>query len=298
MTDSGLTPGPDVAGHQARVLIVDDEPQSRRLLEVMLRPEGFLLQTADCGEEALACVARQPPDLILLDVMMPGLDGYAVARAVKNDRTTSNIAVIMVTASGDREARMRGLNAGAEEFLSKPVDRSELCARVKNLLRLKAYGDYYSRSSRTLEAEVASRTADLVERTRSLEHQAEVLTEQAALLDLAPNAIIVRDMQSRILFWNHGAEVMYGWTRAEALGTNTRELLKTEFSEPLDVINETLLRSGQWSGDVVHYRRDGGRLRSPADGRCSATPKGRRPGSSRFTTTSRIRCVPTPSADC
>lgn len=129
---------PDVADRPARILIVDDELPNRELLEVMLAPEGFHLATAATGEEALAMVAQEPPDLILLDVMMSGLDGYQVAAEIKDHAATKNVAVIMVTAMDDRSARMRGLKAGAEDFLSKPVDRAELVARVRNLLRLKA----------------------------------------------------------------------------------------------------------------------------------------------------------------
>ncbi|HSM08299.1 MAG TPA: response regulator [Gemmatimonadota bacterium] len=260
MTDPAEMPGPGAADHQARILIVDDEPHNRSLLEVMLTPEGFQFETANSGEGALACVARQPPDLILLDVMMPDMDGYEVAARLKGDSATNHIPIIMVTALGDREAILRGLNAGAEDFLSKPVDRAGLRVRVRNLLRLKAYSDYYSSFSQTLQKKVASRTTDLVERTRMLEQQAAVLTQHAALLDMAPNAIIVRDLEYRILFWNRGAELMYGWPRAEALGRVTYELLKTEFPEPIDSLSRALLLTGQWDGEVVHQTRDGRRL--------------------------------------
>jgi two-component system cell cycle sensor histidine kinase/response regulator CckA len=157
---------PDLAGRQARILIVDDERDNRQLLEVMLSPEGFHLATASSGEEALAMVAEQPPDLVLLDIMMPGMDGHAVAARIKGHPATKNIPVIMITALDDRNARMLGLNAGAEDFLSKPVDRAELCVRVRNLLRLKAYGDYYDKYSQMLEGEVGSRTADLIDSER------------------------------------------------------------------------------------------------------------------------------------
>jgi PAS domain S-box-containing protein len=133
------------------------------------------------------------------------------------------------------------------------VDRAELCVRVRNLLRLKNYGDYFDKYSQRLESEVISRTADLVERTK----QAAVLAEQAALLDLAQDAIVVRDMQSRILFWNRGAEVMYGWLSKEALGRNSYELLQTEFSEPIEHIEAKLLCHGQWEGESIHRKRDG-----------------------------------------
>ena len=138
----------DLTGHAARVLIVDDELRNRQLLEVMLTPEGVTLQTASSGEEALAMVAEQPPDLILLDVMMPGIDGYQVAAKIKSNRATAKIPVIMITALDDHKSRMFGLSTGAEEFLTKPVDRAELCTRVRNMLRLKAYSDYHDQVPR------------------------------------------------------------------------------------------------------------------------------------------------------
>jgi two-component system cell cycle sensor histidine kinase/response regulator CckA len=161
-----MNPNPDIPDHQARILIVDDERHNRELLEVMLAPEGFILQKATSGEDALAIVAKQPPDLILLDIMMPGMNGYQVAGRIKGNVATKNIPVIMVTALDDHNARMLGLSAGAEDFLSKPIDRAELCVRVRNLLRLKAYGDYHDKYSQILEGEVGSRAADLAESER------------------------------------------------------------------------------------------------------------------------------------
>jgi diguanylate cyclase (GGDEF)-like protein len=146
----------------ATILIVDDEIQNRRLLEALLLPEGYLTECAATGEEALALIADHPPDLILLDVMMPGMDGYQVAIALKADPATSAIPIIMVTAQVDRSARLAGLEAGAEEFLTKPVDRAELWVRVRNLLRLKAFGDFLKNHNAILEEQVWERTADLM----------------------------------------------------------------------------------------------------------------------------------------
>ncbi|MDP8984200.1 MAG: PAS domain S-box protein [Pseudomonadota bacterium] len=221
--------------HLPRILIVDDERHNRQLLEIMLAPEGFELVSAASGVEALAVVAQQPPDVILLDVMMPGTDGYEVADQIKNNFATRNIPIIMITALNSRDARMQALTAGAEDFLSKPVDRAELCMRVRNLSRLKTYGDFY-------------------------EKQAAILTEQAALLDLAQDAIVALDLQNRILFWSLGAEAMYGWSSEEVLGRNMVELLRAEFSEPIEHLSVALLRKGRWEGETVHYRRDGRQL--------------------------------------
>jgi signal transduction histidine kinase/DNA-binding response OmpR family regulator len=157
-------PAFDAFDRQACVLIVDDERHNRELLEVLLRPEGFLLLSAASGEEALAMVARQAPDLILLDVMMPGMDGYEVARRIKSDPATKSIPVIMLTALDDRNARMLGLTAGAEDFLTKPLDRAELSVRVRNLLRIKAYGD---KLQGTLDA-LESVNAELDRRTKEI----------------------------------------------------------------------------------------------------------------------------------
>ncbi len=129
------------AGQPARILIVDDERHNRTLLEVMLAPEGFVLTTAASGEEALAMVAQQAPDLIVLDVLMPGIGGHEVAAALKGSLATKNIPIIMVTAHDDHDAKLFGLTAGAEDFLTKPLDRAELCMRVRNLLRLKVASD-------------------------------------------------------------------------------------------------------------------------------------------------------------
>lgn len=130
-----MNPSPDIAARPVRILIADDQRQNRQLLEVMLSPEGFVFLTAARGDEALAIVAQQSPDLILLDVMMPGMDGYQVAAKIKGNLATKNIPIIMVSGLHDSGARMLAKSAGADDFLSRPVDRAELVVRVRNLLR-------------------------------------------------------------------------------------------------------------------------------------------------------------------
>lgn len=130
------TPAQSREPRRPRILIVDDERRNRQLLEVMLQDEGYELLLAEGGQEALRSVAAAPPDLILLDVMMPGMNGYEVAASLKVDPETRHIPIIILTALDDRNSRVHGLVAGAEEFLTKPVNRHELCLRVRNLLRL------------------------------------------------------------------------------------------------------------------------------------------------------------------
>jgi CheY-like chemotaxis protein len=123
----------------ALVLVVDDEASSREPLVVMLQGEGYRTAIASNGRAALASIARQPPDLILLDVTMPGMDGYELATLLKANPTTASIPIVMVTGFTGRGARVVGLNAGAEDILSKPVDAPELALKVRNLLRLRAH---------------------------------------------------------------------------------------------------------------------------------------------------------------
>ncbi|RQO61535.1 EAL domain-containing protein [Pseudomonas sp. KBW05] len=141
----------------ATLLIVDDELQVRKLLETLLQYEGYHTQSVASGEEALALVAQQPPDLILLDIMMPGMDGYEVAHQLKGDPATANIPIIMLSALSEPSARLSGLQTGAEEFISKPVERVELWLRVRNLLRLKTYGDQLKSHSLILEQQLRER---------------------------------------------------------------------------------------------------------------------------------------------
>ncbi|HEX2788887.1 MAG TPA: response regulator [Steroidobacteraceae bacterium] len=251
---------PDVAKHSPSILIVDNEQRSRDLLQIMLAAEGFQIQSAASAEQGLAMIQQQPPDLILLDVMMAGMDGYQMASKIKGNRATRHIPIVMVTARDDQDGKMLGLLSGAENFLTKPVNRAELCLRARNLIRLKAYGDECRERSEALERELAARSAALAERIKVVEQQAGVVAEQAALLDLARQAVVVRDVHDHMLYWSHGAELMYGWLSSQVLGRTKAEVLKSEFFEPVEQINATLQRLGRWEGESIQFRRDGTRL--------------------------------------
>jgi DNA-binding response OmpR family regulator len=136
-----VTTPPDATRAPARVLIVDDERANQQLLEIMLEREGYDLSVATSGDEALAMVARHPPDLVLLDIMMPGMNGYVVTARLKANPATRHIPVLMLSSLGDRSSQAHGLGAGADGFLSKPVDRRELCDRVRAVLAARAPAD-------------------------------------------------------------------------------------------------------------------------------------------------------------
>jgi two-component system, sensor histidine kinase and response regulator len=146
------------------LLIVDDEERNIRLLKAMLMARNFDLREATQGEEALRIVSETSPDLILLDVMMPRMDGFEVCRRLKQDEKTKVIPIIMVTALAEKQHRLKALEVGADDFISKPVDHMELTVRVKSLLRIKSYQDELQNHLR----EIVSKNAKLeeLEKTR------------------------------------------------------------------------------------------------------------------------------------
>ncbi len=143
-----------------RILVVDDDPRNVKLLVDLLALEGYAVTSATSGEDALA---REPPDLMLLDVMMGGMSGYDVCRAVRADPRTAILPIVMVTAVDPAEERIRGLEAGADDFLAKPVDPEELLVRVRSLLRIKELHDRVEAQA----GELARLNADLEARVRT-----------------------------------------------------------------------------------------------------------------------------------
>jgi adenylate cyclase len=134
----------------AKVLVVDDTPMNVKMLADVLAFKGYQVATAAGGKEGLAKVESEKPDLVLLDVMMPDLDGYAVCRAIRAMPETAILPVVMVTALDPAQERVKGLEAGADDFLSKPINQPELLARVRSLLRIKAFHDQVQAQAREL----------------------------------------------------------------------------------------------------------------------------------------------------
>ena len=130
------------------ILIVDDDETNIAVFDMLLKLENYQTIISKNGKDAIEKTASKQPDLVLLDVMMPIMDGFEVAKRLKGDPNTNKIPIIIITALNDHSSRLKGLEAGAEDFINKPVDKAELLARVKNLVRLKAYNDLLANNNR------------------------------------------------------------------------------------------------------------------------------------------------------
>jgi adenylate cyclase len=144
----------------ARILVVDDVPENVRLLEALLAPRGYDVISATDGRAALELAESAKPDLVLLDVVMPQLDGYGVCRRLRERETTAVLPVIMLTAS-DGPEKTKAIEAGADDFIAKPFNHDELFARVRSLLRIKRYHDTIKELNRTLEERVQTQVDEL-----------------------------------------------------------------------------------------------------------------------------------------
>jgi len=172
-----------------KLLLVDDEDANLRLLAQWLIPLGYDLEFAGNGEEAVRKARECKPALIILDVMMPVMDGYEACRILKTDPETKNIPIIIATALHDRESKLKGLSASANEFLSKPIDQIELTLRVKNLLQIKAFEDFMLKHNQILEQQVRERTRDLLCMSNDMVRK---LTAAAEFRDTETGAHIAR----------------------------------------------------------------------------------------------------------
>ncbi len=154
---------------KARILAVDDQPHNLRLLVALLNARGYEVVTAASGAEALEKIGSERPDLVLLDVIMPNMSGYEVCKKIRENPATGVLPVVMITALDPAEERVKGLEAGADDFLSKPINQPELLARVRSLLRIKQLYDT-----------VQEQKAQLGELNRTLEER---VLEQVGQLD-------------------------------------------------------------------------------------------------------------------
>lgn len=227
-----------------RILVVDDSPDNVFLIQSVLEEEGHKVEVADNGRDALAQVESDPPDLILLDVMMPGMDGFEVTRRIRENEKLPFIPILLITAY-DQPSVAQGLDVGAEDFIRKPVEFDELLARVRSLLRLKHSVDERDQIARQREDFVSRLTHDLrtplVAASRMM-----TLFQQGALGELSPQmseaiATMARSNQNLLEMVNMLLEVY----RYEA-GRKTLSFIEVNLSELLEEVIQPLI---PWATD-------------------------------------------------
>jgi PAS domain S-box-containing protein len=184
------------------ILCVDDQEANLKLLEKLLVPRGYTVVKAASGQDALLQINSQAVDLVLLDVIMPGMDGFEVCRQIKKDPKLRSIPVIMVTALTAKEDRILGIEAGAEEFLSKPFDLAEVLARIKILLKMKELDDERQCAEKALQKSHAELEDKVRERTRELIKANEMLQADIIERKRAGDALMKSEKKFRDIFEN------------------------------------------------------------------------------------------------
>jgi two-component system, cell cycle sensor histidine kinase and response regulator CckA len=232
--------------HKGVILIVDDSPTNLEVLFEFLADSGFTVLVAEDGESAIARAEYAPPDLILLDILMPGMDGFETCRRLKANEFTQAIPIIFMTALSETVDKVKGLNLGAVDYITKPLQHEEVLARIELHLRLQNLTKKLQEQNLRLEVEIAERI------------QAEQkIHEQAALLDITTDAILVQDLDNQICFWNQGAQHLYGWQAQEVIGKNAHQLLYPAEMSQLQNVEESLMRYGWWQGELNQVHKEG-----------------------------------------
>jgi signal transduction histidine kinase len=207
---------------QKKILIVDDEDKNIKLIKGILAAERYQVYEALNGEEALKQVAENDPDLILLDIMMPGMDGFEVCKRLKQDETTRMIPIVMVTALNEKEHSIRAMKVGADDFLTKPVDHTELQVRVKSLLRIKSYHDSLIASNQEI--------SEKNEKLQALEKRKEELTH-----------MIIHDLRTPLMVISANLELLQ--MNRESFSEKQLHKLETSFKscEEINQLIQSLL---------------------------------------------------------
>ncbi len=218
----------DVGGPRPKILVVDDLPQNVRLLEAVLASNGYAVTSASSGPEALEKLTADPPELVLLDIQMPGMNGYEVCRRIRSDPATRFLPVVMITSS-DTEARVNAIEAEADDFVTKPFNQQELLARVRSLVRIKQYHDTIESQA----AELAALNTNLEARVSEQVEELERLTRLRRFLSPTLAELVLT--QGETILESHRREIavlfadLRGWTAFSAT---------TEPEEVMGVIRE------------------------------------------------------------
>jgi class 3 adenylate cyclase len=237
---------------EAVVLVVDDQATNRRLLDAVLSPHGYRVVSASSGEEALRLVDEASPDVVLLDIVMPGIDGYETCRRIRENPATAVLPVVMITASGQQE-KVRATESGADDFLTKPFDQAELLARVRSLVRI----NHYHRTIARQADELAAWNRQLEQRVRLQVDEIERAGRLRRFLSPQVADLVMHDEHESVLD-SHRREIVVVFCDLRGFTPFA------ETSEPEEVIG--VLREYHASlGDLVH-RFEGTLERFTGDG--------------------------------
>ncbi|HEY4744082.1 MAG TPA: response regulator [Desulfuromonadaceae bacterium] len=253
------------AEREPTILVIDDDPVNLSIVTSYLGEYHFTILVAEDGDIGAARAAYARPDLILLDIMMPGIDGYEACRRLKAQEGTRDIPVIFMTALAETEHKVRGFEAGAVDYITKPFQREEVLARVGVHLRIRELTTRLREANETLERRVEERTAELrltndelqceiIERKQAEEERARLATA----IEQAAESIFITDANWFIYYVNPAFEHMNGYSRSEVIGHHTR-FLKTDKHDRAFymTILKTLKRGEVWSGRLTNRRKDG-----------------------------------------
>jgi PAS domain S-box-containing protein len=229
---------------KVNILLVDDQPAKLLSYEAILGELGENLVKCSSGTEALEYLLKNNVAVVLTDVSMPGIDGFELANMIRQHPRFQTTAIIFISAIHLSDLdRIKGYERGAVDYISVPVVPELLRAKVSLFAELHRKRRELEKLNLELEQRVADRT--------------EELRERADLLDLASDAIMVRDLNGIVSFWNSGAEALYGWKREEMIGRNVHDALATKFPVSYERIEASLYETGRWEGNVVQVTREG-----------------------------------------
>jgi two-component system, NtrC family, sensor kinase len=236
---------------KVNILMVDDQPGKLLTYEVILGELGENLVKASSGREALDILLKMDIAVVLMDVSMPDLDGFQLADMIRQHPRFQKIAIIFISAVHLTDLdRLKGYQRGAMDYISVPVVPELLRAKVSVFAELHRKARELELLNRELEQRVFERTAELRESEKQLRQRAD-------LLDLASEAIMVRDFEGVLQFWNSGAEAFYGWDRGEVLGRNVHQILRTKLPNSAEEMESAIRSEGRWEGNLVQYTKHG-----------------------------------------
>jgi PAS domain S-box-containing protein len=236
---------------KVNILMVDDQPGKLLSYEVILAELGENLIKATSASEALNILLKTDVAVVLMDVSMPDVDGFELAAVIRQHPRFQKTAIIFISGVHLTDSdRIQGYRSGAVDYISVPVVPEVLRAKIGVFVEL-------HRKTRMLESLNLGLERRVIERTEELRKSEMQFRMRAELLEVASEAIIVRDAEGRIQFWNSGAENLYGWSREEAIGRDLHALLQTVFPVPTEEIHRTLEEQRSWQGNLTQKTRNG-----------------------------------------